>query len=221
MLPSWKKWLSYITPVHLETTGSAINDILEVYLVRNRLRLTTHDAIYSYDDQYLNYTKTFQKIRLPEDGADVLILGFGLGSIPIMLEKKFKKKYNYTAVEIDETVLSLFSRYQMSRLNSSLEIHQGDAAQFMRTQTRQYDIICVDAFVGEFVPDHLKEDEFLENLKRAVAPDGLILWNMLYDTKFQKNEVDHFAGKVFAKHFPDAFTYVIMGNIIIMNRSGF
>src|SRR5690625_1004287 len=108
MLPNWKKWLSYLTPVHLETTGSAINDVLEVYLVRNRLRLTTHDAIYSYDDQYLNYTKTFKMLNLPADGAEVLILGFGLGSIPIMLEKKFKKKYNYTAVEIDETVLSLF-----------------------------------------------------------------------------------------------------------------
>lgn len=221
MIPWWKKWLSYITPVHLETAGSAVNDVLEVYLVRNRLRLTTHDAIYSYDDQYFNYYNTFRRIDLPPDGAEVLLLGFGLGSIPIMLEKNFKKNYNYTAVEIDETVLSLFSRYQMDRLDSPLEMNQGDAAHYMRVQDRKYDLICVDVFVGEFVPDHLKEEEFLGYLQDAVTEGGLILWNMLFDTEYQRDEVEQFKNELFREYFPEAFTHTVMGNVILMNRPGF
>lgn len=218
MIPWWKQCLSYLMPVHLETTGSAINDVLEVYLIRNRLRLTTHEAIYSYDDHYYNFVSAFKHVPLPADGAEVLLLGFGLGSIPQMLEKKFKKQYNYTAVEIDEAVISLFSRYQQPRLRSHMELHQGDAGHYMRIQDRCYDIICVDVFVGEIIPDHLKESEFLESLQNALNEDGLILWNMLYFTGSQKLEVDQFLSELFKEYFPNNTKHEVMGNVILMNK---
>src|SRR5690606_3902476 len=130
----WKKWLSFLFPIHIESISSDYNEALDLYLVNNRLRLTTLDAIYSFDDRYYNYYHTFRKITLPRNDSNILILGLGLGSIPYMLEHTFYRKYQYTAVEIDESVLYFFSKYQHKRLSSAIEIIQSDAADYMNVQ---------------------------------------------------------------------------------------
>lgn len=218
MIQWFKKWLSYLTPMHIESVGSDVNDALELYLIQNRFRLTTMDAIYSYDDRYYNFMKAFQEISLPDDGAEVLLLGFGMGSIPFMLEKSFQRKYFYTGVELDEAVTYLFSKYQRPRIQSPIEIIQADAAVFMDLQSQVYDMICVDVFVGEFVPEHVKQDEFLENIRNALSSKGILLWNMLYATQEQTDEVDQFITFHFKKWFPDFHTIEVLGNIILFNK---
>jgi len=97
-IPKWKRWLSYLMEVHLESSSSEHNEELHVSLSKGRLQLSTANAIYSYADKYENFYKTFEQVELNEKVDDVLILGFGLGSIPYMLESKFGKKYRYTGV---------------------------------------------------------------------------------------------------------------------------
>lgn len=214
----WKKWLSYLMPYHVESMDSEYNESLELYLINNRLRLTTRDAIYSFDDRYYNFYKTFKQTPLPKNGSHVLILGLGLGSIPYMLEKTFYKQFHYTAVELDESVLYLFGKYQQRRLSSSFEIIQSDAADFMALQDQKYQMICIDIFIGEHVPDHIKSDDFIRHVKRALSPSGQVLWNMLYATKDQVEEVNEFIELRFGVYFPDFYILEILGNIIITNR---
>ncbi len=214
----WKKWWSYIMPVHIESIGSDYNDCLEIYLINNRLRLTTLDAIYSYDDRYYNFYKAFDQTLLPEKRAEVLILGLGLGSIPFMLERNFHQQYYFTAVELDEAVLYLFSKYQQKRLVSPIEIIETDAADFMAIQSKTYDMICIDVFIGENVPDHIKDDVFIQNAKNALAPGGRILWNMLYATNDQVKEANEFIELHFSVYFPDFYILEVLGNVILTNR---
>lgn len=214
----WKKWLSYIVPVHIESVGSDHNDSLELYMINNRLRLTTLEAIYSYDDRYYNFYKAFEKSSLPENGSKILILGLGLGSIPYLLEKNFHKDYFYTAVEIDEAVLYLFSKYQQKRLSSPIEIFETDAADFIRIHNKTYDLICIDVFIGEEVPDHIKTGDFIQSTKNALAPGGRILWNMLYASRDQVREVNEFIEGYFSVYFPDYHILEVLGNVILTNR---
>lgn len=215
----WKKWLSYLVPVHIETIESEYNEYLELYMINGRLRLTTYDAIYSYDDRYYNFYKTFSHSILPPHGSKVLILGLGLGSIVYLLENTFKKQYHYTAVEVDEAVLYLFGKYQQERLDSSIEIIGADAANFMLVQEQKYDLICIDIFIGEFVPSHIKENNFIKNIESALHPDGRILWNMLYDSEKHKEDVDQFIELHFSPFFPDYGTLEVLGNVMLTNRS--
>lgn len=214
----WKNWASFLFPVHLETVSSDYNESLDLYLINNRLRLTTLDAIYSYDDRYYNFYRTFKQMTLPQNGANVLILGLGLGSIPYMLEKRFKKAYHYTAVEIDEAVLYLFGKYQQKRLTSSFEIIQSDAADFLAVQEVKYDMICVDIFIGESIPAHIKSDQFIRHIKESLTPSGRVLWNMLYATKSQVKEVSEFIEYQFSLVFPDFYVREVLGNVILTNR---
>lgn len=51
--------------------------------------MCTAHAVYSYEDRYDNFVRAFKKAKLHDRKIDnVLILGFGLGSIPIILENK-------------------------------------------------------------------------------------------------------------------------------------
>lgn len=214
----WKKWLSWLMPIHIETIDSQYNESMELDLINGRLRLTTRDAIYSFDDRYYNFYKTFRKTRLPKNGSEVLILGLGLGSIPYILERNFHKQFHYTAVELDEAVLYLFGKYQQRRLSSSFEIIQSDAANYIAVQDHKYHMICIDVFIGEHVPVHIKSDDFIRHVKRSLSPSGRILWNMLYATKEQVEEVNEFIELKFSVHFPDFQILEVLGNVIITNR---
>jgi len=100
------KVLSYITQQHMETIHSDYNEVLHVFLKNGRYQLCTANAIYSYGDKYDNFRRSFTQMDLAKMDIDtVLLLGFGLGSIPYMLEKTFQKRYSYTGIEIDESII--------------------------------------------------------------------------------------------------------------------
>lgn len=214
----WKKWLSWLMPVHIETVDSEYNESMELDLINGRLRLTTRNAIYSFDDRYYNFYRTFKQTPLPRNGSSVLILGLGLGSIPYMLEKTFYKEFHYTAVELDESVLYLFAKYQQRRLTSPFEIIQSDAADYMAVQEQKFQMICIDIFIGERIPRHIKSDNFIRDVKRSLTPSGRVLWNMLYGNKEQVEEVNEFLELKFSVHFPNFQILEVLGNVIITNR---
>ncbi|MGB1120856.1 MAG: hypothetical protein ACPG3Z_02595, partial [Saprospiraceae bacterium] len=88
--PFWKKILSYVYEFHVESIAGDINDTLHVSYTQGRYQLSTQNAIYSFGDLYTNYYQAFEQINLDKyDIQNVLILGFGLGSIPLMLENNF------------------------------------------------------------------------------------------------------------------------------------
>jgi len=97
-IPLWKKYLSYLKDVSLEQTSSPYNSYLEVLLVNGRKQLVTENAIYSFDDKYENFNQTFKLIDWKKkQGDEALVLGLGLGSVILLLEKFYKISYNYTA----------------------------------------------------------------------------------------------------------------------------
>ena len=214
-----QKLLSFITDVPLEQAVSEYNDLLQVVLNRGRMQLLTKNAIYSYGDLYSNYYRAFQRLTLNElDIENVLILGFGLGSIPYMLEKKFKKNYHYTGVEIDETVIYLANKYVTQYLESSIEMFCCDAYGFTIQSTETYDIVCVDVFIDDKIPSKFESEDFLFYLKKILRGKGVLLYNCLYLTEEDKKRTNHFFENIFLKMFPKGGYIDVKGNWIITNQ---
>ena len=106
MIPAWKKWLSYLFELHVESASSDYNPHMYVSIYKGRYQLSTDNAIYSFGDLYTNFSNTFDLYNWSDYASkEVLLLGLGLGSIPLMLEQKYQKKCHYTAVDIDEEVV--------------------------------------------------------------------------------------------------------------------
>lgn len=222
-IPAYKKWLSYLWEQQLETTSSGYNPQLTVSLVRGRVQLTAQNAIYSFGDYYLNFRKAFQAIDLDmlPQGADVLVLGLGLGSIPELLEVLHLRKYKYVAIEIDPVIVQLAQDYSLPRLKSNIEIVNTDAQIFLEVDQRKFDLICMDVFQDAIIPTHLSTIEFLEQVSQRLGPDGVLIYNCLANTDAKKRSSQAFFDDYFCQVFPSASIIDTGGNYMLVSDQKF
>lgn len=220
--PLWKRLLSYLFEFHVESASSDHNPHLYVSLKQGRYQLSTANAVYSYSDLYTNFTRSFQRLDLEKLAAkEVLLLGIGLGSIPYMLERNFKQNYNYTSVEIDESVVYLANKYVLNDLNSPQEIFCTDAYLYVLQSSKTYDIICMDIFLDDTVPGQFEQEGFLKKLSSLLNPNGLLLYNRLAVTKKDLDKTKLFFEKKFSVVFPSATYLDVGGNWMLLNRSDY
>lgn len=215
-IPLWKKWVSHVLPLTLETAASDQNPELTVMLDRGRVQLLSGNAIYSWDDLYHNFTIALGTLDLEERSIqDVLVLGLGLGSVPYILEKIYERSYEYTAVEWDETVAALATKYTLSRLESPVNIITADAEVFLQVTEEQFDLLIVDIFEDDRTPAQFETVDFLEICADHLRPDGLILYNRLYNSPKNVIATQRFFEDSFKTVFPDAWKIDTGGNWIL------
>lgn len=215
--PRWKIGLSYLKEVVIERTQSIYNDELTVSLVKGQYQLSTQEAIYSYGLRYDNYFSAFKRLDLSKIGNEALILGLGLGSIPYMLERSFDVDFRYTAVEIDEAIIALASRYVLNGLRSEVSTIHADAINYMAQNELLYDLIAMDIFVSDYIPEVFETVEFLQQLRDTLSQTGLLLFNRLYYFEQDKLKTRRYFEEVFLAVFPNGTRLDINGNWILIN----
>lgn len=222
-IPTWKKWLSHLTPFILEESASEQNPELSVVLSRGRIQLLSGEAIYSWDDLYNNFIIAFDRLKIKERKIeDVLLLGLGLGSIPYILEKVHHCRYHYTAIEWDETVAHLAAKYTLNRLESSVQIVTADAEVFVQVTEELYDLLIIDIFEDEITPPQFCTEEFLEDCATLLHPGGLLLFNRLHGEDVSIRQVtERFFERSFKKVFPEAWAIDTKGNWILCAEKNF
>ena len=217
--PAWKQWLSYLFEMHIESAPSELHPHLYVSLRNGRYQLCTSRAIYSFGDLYGNFRQAFNHLNWDlMKGKKVLLLGFGLGSIPYMLEKVFKKDFEYTAVEKDEHVLALAQKYMLDELASQVTFNIMDAARFVESAFESYDLICMDVFVEDEIPEEMQSLEYCEALSGLLADEGILLFNRLSRTHKDLKLTKKFFEEVFLEAFPQGHYLDVFGNWILTNR---
>ena len=173
----------------------------------------------SYADLYTNFKQAFEAINLDKHLIEeVLVLGFGLGSIPYLLEKTFHKKYRYTAIEIDENVLYLANKYALDDIESPISLMPTDAAIFVSYCQEKFDLICMDVFLDDEVPTYFETEDYLLQLKALLNPKGILLFNKLALTEEDIAKCESFL-PVFQNVFPQGTYIDVNGNWIFVNRA--
>ncbi|MEY4935213.1 MAG: hypothetical protein RIS64_1572 [Bacteroidota bacterium] len=218
-----KQLYSHLYPQLLEETSSPYNPVLKVLLTQGRFQLLSKNAIYSYADLYDNFTKTFQAMDLNAlKIKNVLILGYGLGSIPEILEKLFNKRYHYTAVEIDSEVVRLAKKYTIPTLKSKINLICSDAYLYIQTATPQkqsFELICIDIFLDEAVPKPFLNINFLENVAELLTPKGVLMFNLLAHTQDARKFGNLYYDLVFSSVFPHGYCFDTDTNYILVSRA--
>ncbi len=127
-------------------------------------------------------------LALSEDPRRILVVGLGGGTLPMFLRKHYPDA-TIDAVDIDPDVVTVAKEFFGFREDSRMQAHVGDGRQFIENSRQPYDVIFLDAFGIDSVPEHLTTREFLRAVRRAVKPDGSVignLWgsgyNRLYDS---------------------------------------
>lgn len=218
VIPRWKYWLSYITEVHIESCPSEHNPHLYVSLISGKIQLSTEHAIYSYDDRYDNYKESFEQIDLVRlKPKKILILGLGLGSVITILERHHQIFAEIRGVEIDENIVYLFNKYVALNLASPCTIQCADAQVFVQLCEETFDLICMDVFLDDLVPDSFERVEFLEKLKSLLSPDGLLLYNRLASTKEDVERTLKFFEGAFSEVFESPSYLTVHENMMFQN----
>ena len=180
----WQRLRSFVFPVIIERKESRYHPYLEVSLTRGKLMLNTALANYSYGGLHRVFQIAFDKIGLVGTPVkNVLILGFGAGSVATILRDELKIDAPITGVEQDYAVIQIARDFfDIDRLHT-LNLVADDALHYMRHCTVQYDLIAVDLYHDVSVPEEFERDEFIRLLHNATMPGGLVLFNKVAATR--------------------------------------
>src|SRR5436190_8267893 len=112
-------------------------------------------------------------LALQRRGKKILMIGCGGGTLGTMLARAGRQ---VSIVEIDPVSFRVARRY--FGLPRNVACHVGDGLAFMQKTRRRFDVLIIDAFTGENIPDHLKDAAFFEAAVRSLRKNGIALVNV-------------------------------------------
>lgn len=122
------------------------------------------------------YIHALYSLTTQAAGKDVVMIGCGGGTLGTMLARAGKRM---TIVDIDPASFKIARRH--FKLPRHVECHVADGLGFLQTTRRRFDVLIVDAFLGEAVPAQFTGDVFCHAARRCLRQDGVLLFNVCLD----------------------------------------
>lgn len=110
---------------------------------------------------------------------NILIIGLGGGVLPRTLAKLLPET-QIDVVEIDPAVTRTAEKYFDFKQGDRIRVHEADGRVYVKRairENRKYDMVMLDAFDHEYIPEHLLTREFLEEVKQLLAPGSVLVAN--------------------------------------------
>lgn len=184
-----QRFFSNFFPINIEKRIGTDLPTLEINYFKGKYLLDGEKVNYSFGSLYNIFLASFNHYKINEKPIkNVLILGFGAGSVAHILQKKFKLDCNITGVEIDPVVLELGVKYFNTDSYFNTEIFCEDAFSFLQNDTKTYDLIVIDIFIEKHVPIQFLKPEFMFLVKNRVKNDGYVFYNKMSENQFHQNE---------------------------------
>ncbi|MDC9523964.1 fused MFS/spermidine synthase [Pseudoalteromonas sp. Angola-30] len=143
------------------------------------------------DKLVFNYTKlTFASLLVTDNPKNVLIIGLGGGTLSNVTHALYPAAKIHN-VEIDPAVLKVARNYFNFIENDAVTSSVQDGRIFIKRaaiKKQKYDWIILDAFNGDYIPEHLLTKEFFEEVKSVLAEGGVIAANTFSSSKLYEHE---------------------------------
>jgi len=132
----------------------------------------------------------------------ILIVGLGGGTLVDVLERALPDA-DIDVAEIDPAVVRVATAYFGLRTSPRVHIHEEDGRVYVKRALRagkRYDLVMLDAFDHEYIPEHLLTQEYLREVKGLLAPGGLVAANTFSSSRLYDHESATYAA-VFGAFF--------------------
>lgn len=109
----------------------------------------------------------------------ILVIGLGGGTLPTAFHALYPAAH-VDAVEIDPAVVAVAEEFFDFKPSANLVVHTQDARVWTKRAAlkgARYDLIVLDAFNGEYIPEHLMTQEYLQETKQLLAEHGTLIAN--------------------------------------------
>ena len=146
----------------------------------------------------------------------ILVIGLGGGLLPMALHDILPDT-EITSVEIDPAVVKLAKQYFNYAENEKIKSVVQDGRVFIKRAGmlgKQYDWVILDAFNGDYIPEHLMTQEFLKEVKSILPQGGIVTANTfsgsrLYD--YESVTYQSVFGDLFTLKSPNRSNRIIIG----------
>lgn len=193
-----KRFLSYIIPIKIWSGSSDYNPYLELHYVSGHYRLSTIDAIYSDGSFYRPLALAFNNLKKQlSDSKSMLVLGAGVGSA-IEISNKYSKLEFITLVDIDEKIIEI--NKQIYSQNETVRFESQDAGFYVQNCKQKFDLIVIDVFQNQQVPDFILTVDFLENCKKLTTENASVVLNYIISDKKNWEKMHQNFNTIFPKN---------------------
>lgn len=158
----------------------------------------------------------------------VLILGLGGGSAAEVVTNIWNNT-NITGVDIDASMVDLGKKYLKLGKIENIKFVITDAYRWVLdnqpgkvSQTREkrkkaralYDLILVDVYRGDRIPDAFRREVFLKAVKNMLTSYGIVAYNHLYGPSDKENAKN--LQKMLRKIYPKVVAFYPSSNVIFI-----
>lgn len=132
-------------------------------------------ALYTHVDaegrNLLNYIAAME--RTLKGAESVLLLGTAGGALATQLSRR-----GAAVTAVDNWPIAFEIARRWFHLPEDVACVHADAMTFLRSTSEQWSAVAVDVFDGLEIPGSMLTTDMAGLLRRAIRPDGLIVWNV-------------------------------------------
>ncbi|GFH63281.1 MAG: putative spermidine syntase [Candidatus Desulfovibrio kirbyi] len=142
----------------------------------------------------------------------VLMLGGGGYSVPrwLLAGRRNLKDFQLDVVEIDPGMTHLAKKYFHLTEDPRMVITHEDARRFLNSNEKKYSLIFVDVFNSYYtVPFQMGTVEAALAMRRALAPDGILLMNVISAFSGEDGRLYRAIHSAMAQVFPEIHTFAV------------
>jgi spermidine synthase len=174
------------------------------------------------DHLVFNYTKLLMaSLLFNTQPKRILIVGLGGGTMSNTLAQLYPQS-EIDNIEIDPAVIKVARDYFGFVENDKINTYAQDGRIFIKRallKKESYDWIILDAFNGDYIPEHLMTKEFLQEAKALLSDNGILSSNTFSLSKLYPHE-----SATYKAVFGDFYQVANSANsnrIILVSKNGF
>jgi spermidine synthase len=143
------------------------------YYLNDNLIQNTYDPATKRSESAFTYLLSGLARAYRTNIQDVLCIGLGIGVVPMDFASSGAR---VDVVEINPAVVPVATRF-FDLQPHKMRITIDDGRHFLNRCRKQYDVVVLDAFLGDSSPSHLMTREAFASVKRVLRPGGVLVIN--------------------------------------------
>lgn len=144
-----------------------------------------------------------------KNNKSTLMIGGAAYTYPTYYLNNFKDK-TIDVSEIDEKMTKLAtSEFSLNTDNPRLHIYHQDGRSFLNKTANKYDVILIDAFKGTNAPFELTTYEAMENAKKSLNDNGMVITNIISSVTGSESKFINYEYSTYRKVFDDVKVFKV------------
>lgn len=182
--------LSFLLLQTFETSSSRVNEKIKVIELFGQKILLVNNV--QQTGPYVNslFENGLRCLRSQHNEAikEVVMFGVGGGGVLFQLERAYPAS-SIIAVDYDPEIIRLGKKYFGFEKLKRTTFVISDARKFIteRKNQKQFDLVVIDLYIGNDVPDFATSVAFLKGMRKLLTPTGSVMMNYFSSKNQPKN----------------------------------